>query len=123
MYGRIAFTTFGPEGEVGHEVAVHDVDMDPVGAGRVDGAHLLAKPREVGGEDGGGDEGLAHHGGEAAYTALLSGQSGLGLGWRGKVIGAGSRCSDIAAAWDRDLAAPKPEPRSQSGNRDASVST
>ncbi len=36
-------------------MAVHDVDMDPVRAGGVDRAHFLAKPREIGGEDGGSD--------------------------------------------------------------------
>ena len=33
----------GADGDVGHEMAVHHVDMDPVGAGRVDGADLLAE--------------------------------------------------------------------------------
>jgi hypothetical protein len=33
-------------------VAVHDVKMNPVGAGFVHGAHLLAEPGEVGGENG-----------------------------------------------------------------------
>ena len=32
-------------------MAVHDVDVDPVGAGRIDGAHLLAELGEIGGED------------------------------------------------------------------------
>ena len=32
-------------------MAVHDIDMDPVGAGRIDRAHLLAELGEVGGED------------------------------------------------------------------------
>ena len=42
--------------EVGHEMAVHHVDVDPVGAGRVDRAHFLAQPGEVGGQDRRGDE-------------------------------------------------------------------
>ena len=42
-------------------MAVHHVDMDPVGAGRVDRPHLLAQPGEVGREDRGGDaDGLLH---------------------------------------------------------------
>ena len=45
--------------EVGHEMAVHHVDVDPVGAGLVDRAHFLAEPGEVGGEDRGGDQGAA----------------------------------------------------------------
>ena len=40
---------FRTEAEIGHEVAVHDVQMDPVGAGGVERAHLLAEAREVGG--------------------------------------------------------------------------
>ena len=37
----------GPVGNVGHEMPVHHVEMDPVGAGGVDGAHLLAEFGEV----------------------------------------------------------------------------
>jgi len=58
--GRSAFH-IGPDRDVGHEVSVHDVHMDPVGAGRVDGAHLLAELGEVGGEDGRGDGERAMH--------------------------------------------------------------
>src|SRR3546814_14515368 len=36
-------------------MAVHDVDMHPVGARRLDAAYLLAQPREIGAEDRGGD--------------------------------------------------------------------
>jgi len=50
----------GPNGEVGDEVAVHDVDVDPVGAGLVDRAHFLAELREVGGQNGRGDQGAGH---------------------------------------------------------------
>jgi hypothetical protein len=35
-------------GDVRDEVAVHDVDVNPVGAGLVQRAHFLAQPREVG---------------------------------------------------------------------------
>jgi len=53
-----------PEREVGHVVVVHDVEMDPVGAGGDDALHLLAQPREVGREDGGRDAvGGAHDAG------------------------------------------------------------
>ena len=45
-------------------MAVHHVDMDPVGAGRVDRAHLLAQPREIGGEDRGRDADRLLHGGD-----------------------------------------------------------
>ncbi len=40
-----------PDGDVGHEMAVHDVDMDPVGAGGVDGVHFLAETGEIGGQN------------------------------------------------------------------------
>ncbi len=36
------------EGDVGHEMPVHHVDMDPVGARLVDGPHLVAEPRKIG---------------------------------------------------------------------------
>ena len=56
----------GAEGDVGHEMPVHHVEMDPVGAGRVHRAHLFAEPGEVRGQDrgrdgqGAGSEGLGH---------------------------------------------------------------
>ena len=51
----------GADRDVGHEMAVHDVDMDPVGPGGIDRAHLLAELCEVGGQDGRGDEERAGH--------------------------------------------------------------
>ena len=51
------------EAQIGHEVAVHDIEMDPVGAGGVDRAHLLAQPREVGGQHGRGDQRAFGHDG------------------------------------------------------------
>ncbi len=47
--------------DVGNEAAVHHVDMDPIGAGGVDGAHLLAQTREVGRQDRGRDEDRGRH--------------------------------------------------------------
>ena len=46
--------------QVGDEVPVHHVDVDPVGPGRVDRAHFLAEPRKVGRKDRGGDQQLGH---------------------------------------------------------------
>ena len=43
------------DGEVGNEMPIHHVDMDVVGARRVERAHLLAQAREVGRQDGWGD--------------------------------------------------------------------
>ena len=45
----------GPEGEVGHELAVHDVPLDAVDAGLLERAELVAQLGEVGGEHGRGD--------------------------------------------------------------------
>ena len=36
------------DGDVGHEAAVHDVDMDPVSAGLIHGFHLVAETCEIG---------------------------------------------------------------------------
>jgi hypothetical protein len=36
-----------PDGDVGHEAAVHDIDVDPIGARRIDGADLFAQSREI----------------------------------------------------------------------------
>ena len=47
--------------DVGDEMAVHDVDVDPVGAGGVDRAHFFAEFGEVGGEDRRGDDEWALH--------------------------------------------------------------
>src|SRR3546814_13958464 len=41
----------GADRQVGHEMPVHDVDVNPVGAGVGDGADLFAQPREVGGPE------------------------------------------------------------------------
>jgi len=34
--------------QVRDEAAIHYIDMDPIAAGRVSRAHLLAEPREIG---------------------------------------------------------------------------
>ena len=50
-----------PDRDVGHEMTVHDIDMDPVGAGGVDRAHFLAELGEIRGEDRWGDDEWALH--------------------------------------------------------------
>ena len=40
-----------PDREVGHEMPVHHIDMDPVRPGCVNRPHLFAQPREVGREN------------------------------------------------------------------------
>jgi hypothetical protein len=48
----------GAEGNVGDEMSVHHVEMDPVGAGRIDGADLFAQFGEIRRQDRGrNDEG------------------------------------------------------------------
>ena len=42
-------------------MAIHDVDMDPVGAGGIDRAHLFAELGEVGGQDRRRDDERAMH--------------------------------------------------------------
>ena len=50
------------EGDVGHEMPVHHVEMDPVRAGGRDGLDLIAQPGEVRSQDGGRNQGLGDHG-------------------------------------------------------------
>ena len=48
------------DGEIGDEMAVHHVDVQPVGAGFVHRADLLAELREVSGQDRRGEERSGH---------------------------------------------------------------
>ena len=50
----------GAERDVRHEPAVHDVDVDPIGAGLIDRANFLAEPPQIGGKDGGRDHDRLH---------------------------------------------------------------
>ncbi len=50
------------DGDVGHEMAVHHVNMHPVGPRRLDRPHLLAQFGKVGRQDGGGDDRRTCHG-------------------------------------------------------------
>src|SRR5690606_5307543 len=58
------------EADIGHEMPVHHVDMDEVGAGSVDCLNLFAQPGEIGRKDRGGDEDGACHGAFLANVAL-----------------------------------------------------
>ena len=51
----------GTEGDVGDEMPVHHVEMDPVGAGGVDGADFLTQFGEIRGQDRGRDKQRAGH--------------------------------------------------------------
>ena len=57
-----AATTGGPMVRFGHEVAVHHVDVDEVGAPGLDELDRLGEPREVGREDRRGDQNAVGHG-------------------------------------------------------------
>jgi len=59
----------GAKGHVGHKVAIHDVDVQPVGALVHLARALAAQAREVGAEDGGGDNGVGSHAGSSARLA------------------------------------------------------
>jgi hypothetical protein len=51
----------GSNRDVGNEMPVHHIDMDPVRARGIDRAHLLAQPSKVAGENRGrNDEGMPH---------------------------------------------------------------
>ena len=62
----------GPEGEVGHEHAVHHVPLDAVDAGLLQGDALLAEPGEVGGEHRGDDRDRAGHDRRLRRTTAVS---------------------------------------------------
>ena len=49
-----------PDRDVGHEAAIHHIDMNPVGAGAIDRAHLLAQAREVRRQHGRRDQNRRH---------------------------------------------------------------
>ena len=50
----------GPDGDVGHEPAVHHVDVDDVRARLLDRPNLFRKPTKIGRQDGGCDSHTAH---------------------------------------------------------------
>ena len=47
--------------DVGHEMAVHDVDVHPVGPRSLDRPHFLAEARKIGRPDGGSDDRRMSH--------------------------------------------------------------
>src|SRR5688500_4846482 len=57
-------------------MAVHDVDMDPVGAGLVERPHFLAEASEIGGQDGGSDADVLLHTESVTSAYLGSKESG-----------------------------------------------
>jgi hypothetical protein len=67
------------DGQVGHVMVVHHVEMDPVGARGDDVAHFLAECGEVGGQNAGGDQviqiGGAHGTAPKVEAAIVSGRT------------------------------------------------
>ena len=55
------------EADVGDEMAIHDIEMQPVGARLLDGADLLGKAGEVGGQEARADERGLRRGGHELY--------------------------------------------------------
>ena len=54
---RKDFSIDGAVADVRHEMPVHDVQVQPVGAGGFDGGHLLGQAGEIRGEKAGGNQG------------------------------------------------------------------
>src|SRR5690606_37653983 len=86
----------GAEGDVGHEVPVHDVQVQPLHAGVLGLLHALPEPREVGRPDRCRELEVAHR---AEYSPGLgarppgSGLAGVGDGTRGaRLPSAPTRC-------------------------------
>ena len=63
--------------EVGNEPPIHHIDMDPVGAGAVDRAHLVGQAPEIGRQDRRGDDDGAGHG---RAPAIVTGSAGATAG-------------------------------------------
>jgi hypothetical protein len=69
----------GADRQVRDEMPVHYIDMDPVRARFVDGAHFLAEPGKVGREDRGRDQRFIHR---ALREALTPADSAGNHAWR-----------------------------------------
>ena len=65
-----------PDRQVRHEVPVHHVDVDPVGAGLAHEANLFRESAEVAGQDGGRDLDLVAH--ECSRLSSVSGSAAHG---------------------------------------------
>lgn len=69
----------GTEGNVRHEMPVHYIKVDPVGAGGGDVAHLLAEPGEIRREDRGGNANRQRHQVSLPYGAICRWRRNSGL--------------------------------------------
>src|SRR5690606_7303667 len=96
------------EADIGHEMPVHHVDMDVIGAGFGNGHHLGAQPGEIGRQDRGGDaDGAGGHGGTS-----LRGVCGCyrAARFRGQAIAATPHHCRPAECLLWALSAPSPPP-------------
>ena len=66
---RSAAQTNGPIGEIGDVMVVHDVEVNPVGAGGENRVHFLAQPREIRGQNRGQKLSHAHPSSHASRRA------------------------------------------------------
>ena len=64
------------EGQVRHVMVVHHVEVDPVGAGGDDVAHLVAEAREIGGQDARGDAKCCVMAADESRSTLARGSRG-----------------------------------------------
>ena len=83
--GAEGFDDVGAEAEVGDEVAVHDVEVEPLGAGAVDALEFSVEAGEVGGEEGGGDGGVPV-GGWHELRGLAGRRGGVGVIGFGRIF-------------------------------------
>ena len=67
------------EGDVGDEMTVHDVEMDPVGAGGIEVANDIADGREIGRQDRRGEKDRLGHGMSRGTTRVPRGQRRAGV--------------------------------------------
>jgi hypothetical protein len=56
-----------PDRNIRHETTVHHIHMDPVGAGPIDRAHLIAQAREVCRQQGGRDQNVISIGSSSVH--------------------------------------------------------
>ena len=61
------------KGDIGDEMAIHDIDMEPVGTLVHLGRAFLAELREIGAEDGGSYNGGGTHSGGGSWRGVKLG--------------------------------------------------
>jgi glycine C-acetyltransferase len=72
------------DGDVGHEMPVHDIDVDVIRAGSIDRLHLRAQPGEIGRQNRGRDAGRLLHPGRITSAALRCHET-ICPGWKAMI--------------------------------------